>query len=202
MRADPAVPAAFRRGVEPLRFSALGTPPNLVSAGRIVGTTFALGFLAYGHLTAGVLVGTVACLSDYLDGYLARRLNQASALGALLDQTADSYATAMFLFWLTTVGAVSFVPLAVFLLREFWVGGLRRQAALAGVEIPSSSLGKLATAVIYWAMFFAAVAIVWPPPQPWQGWLLLAARAAIFVGIGLSCWTAVRYSRVAAEAGA
>jgi CDP-diacylglycerol--glycerol-3-phosphate 3-phosphatidyltransferase len=200
MSADRAVSAVLRRDVEPLRFSSFGTPPNLVSVGRIVGTTVTLGLFALGHLGAGVMLGLASCLSDHLDGYLARRLNQSSALGALLDQTADSYATAMFLYWLTTVNGISFVALAVFLLREFWVAGLRRQAALAGVEIPSSFLGKLATAVIYWAMFVAAALIVWPPPQPWQAWALLAARGGIIVGLGLSCWTAVRYSRVAAGA--
>ena len=190
--------AAIERRVEPLRYADFTTPPNLVSVGRIVGTTVTLVLISLGHLSAALLLGLVSCLSDHLDGYLARRLNQSSALGALLDQTADSYTTAMFLYWLTTSGGISFFALAVFLLREFWVAGLRRQAALAGIEIPSAFIGKLATAVMYWGIFVAAAMLIWPPPQPWQTWLLLLARAGIVVGLALSCWTAVRYSRFAA----
>lgn len=196
------VSAAVRRGAELLRFSDFVTLPNLVSVGRIVGATVTLVLLVHGYLRVGLLLGMVSCLSDHLDGYLARRLNQSSALGALLDQTADSYTISVFLYWLTTAGGIFFFALAVFLLREFWVAGLRRQAALAGIEIPSDSTGKLATAVIYWGMFLAAAMLILRPPQPWQAWFLLIARAGIVVGLALSCWTAVRYSRLAAGAGA
>lgn len=202
MPAEQSASTAVRRGTELLRFSNFGTPANLVSVGRIAGATVTLVLLVHGHLRAGLMLGLASCLSDHLDGYLARRLNQSSALGALLDQTADSYSIAVFLYWLTSIGSISYFALAIFLLREFWVAGLRRQAALAGLEIPSDSTGKLATAVIYWGMFLVAAMLILPPPQPWQAWLLLIARAGIIVGLALSCWTAVRYSRIAAGAGA
>jgi CDP-diacylglycerol---glycerol-3-phosphate 3-phosphatidyltransferase len=42
-----------------------------------------------------VVLGTAACRTDHLDGYLARRWSQESVLGAMLDQAADSFTTAI-----------------------------------------------------------------------------------------------------------
>lgn len=200
-RATACPVAILPPGTNPLRFSDLRTPPNLVSLGRIAGATLTLAFLAKGYLSAGLLLGMATCLSDHLDGFLARRLGQSSALGALLDQTADSYSTGVFLFWLCSIGGISYFALAFFLLREFWVAGLRRQVALAGIEIPSAFIGKLATAVIYWGLFLTTAMIVWPPPQPWQWWLLSLGRAGIVTGLGFSGWAAVRYSLFAVGSG-
>jgi len=183
-----------------LRYRDFLTAPNLVSLGRIAGVSLAVFLYAIGYPVAFLLLGLASCLSDHLDGYLARRLGKSTALGALLDQTADSYTISLALLWLITAGGAPQWTLAVFLLREFWVAAVRRYAAHAGVEIPSRHVGKLATAVIYWGLFLSAVTIVWTSPQTWHRLLSLAGRWGIFVGLGLSCWAAVRYSRSAARA--
>jgi len=185
-----------------LRFSDFLTLPNLVSLGRIAGMSLAVFLYAIGYPVAFLLLGLASCLSDHLDGYLARRLGMSTALGALLDQTADSYTISLAMLWLITAGGAPQWMLAVFLLREFWVAAVRRYAAHAGVEIPSRFVGKLATAVIYWGLFLSAVTVVWPLPQSWHRFLSFVGRAGIFVGLGLSCWAAVRYSRSAARTAA
>ena len=182
-----------------LRYGDFLTLPNLVSLGRIAGVSLALFLYAIGYPVAFLLLGLASCLSDHLDGYLARRLGMSTALGALLDQTADSYTISLAMLWLITAGGAPQWMLAVFLLREFWVAAVRRHAAHAGVEIPSRSVGKVATAVIYWGLFLSAVTVVWHSPQSWHRLLSLAGRAGIYVGLGLSCWAAVRYSRSAAR---
>ncbi len=187
-------------GEPPLRYGDFLTWPNLVSLGRIAGVSLAVFLHAIGYPVAFLLLGLVSCLSDHLDGYLARRLGLSTPLGALLDQTADSYTIALALLWLITAGGAPQALLAVFLLREFWVAGVRRHAAHAGVEIPSRYVGKLATAVIYWGIFVSAVAIVWPSPPAWHRLLSLAGRLGIVAGLGFSCWAAVCYSRAAARA--
>lgn len=194
-----ACPGAVARE-PPLRYGAFLTLPNLVSLGRIAGVSLAVFLHAIGYPVAFLLLGLVSCLSDHLDGYLARRLGQSTPLGALLDQTADSYTIALALLWLITAGGAPQALLAVFLLREFWVAAVRRYAAHAGVEIPSRYVGKLATAVIYWGLFVSAIAVVWPSPEAWHRALAIAGRSGIVAGLGFSCWAAVSYSRAAARA--
>lgn len=185
-----------------LRYGDFLTLPNLVSLGRIAGVSLAVFLYAAGYPVAFLLLGLASCLSDHLDGYLARRLGMSTALGALLDQTADSYTISLAMLWLITAGGAPLWILAVFLLREFWVGAVRRHAAHAGVEIPSRPIGKLATAVIYWGLFLSAVTVVWPSAQAWHRLLFLVGRSGIYAGLGLSWWAAVRYSRSAAKAAA
>jgi len=148
-----------------LRYSDFLTLPNLVSLGRIAGISLAVSLYGIGYPVAFLLVGLASCLSDHLDGYLARRLGKSTTLGALLDQTADGYTIALALLWLITAAGAPQALLAVFLLREFWVAAVRRYAAHVGMEIPSRYVGKLATAVIYWGLFLSAVTVVWPSPQ-------------------------------------
>lgn len=197
MSAAPC-PGAIARAPA-LRYSDLLTLPNLVSLGRIAGMSLAVFLYGIGYPVAFLLLGLASCLSDHLDGYLARRLGMSTALGALLDQTADAYTIALALLWLITAGGAPQALLAVFLLREFWVAAVRRYAAQVGMEIPSRYIGKLATAVIYWGLFFSAVTVVWPSPQSWHRLLSIVGMSGICVGLGLSCWAAVCYSRSAAR---
>ena len=197
----PSRPGAIAGGPA-LRYSDFLALPNLVSLGRIAGVSLAVFLYAIGYPVAFLLLGLASCLSDHLDGYLARRLGMSTALGALLDQTADSYTISLALLWLITAAGAPQWMLAVFLLREFWVAAVRRHAARAGVEIPSRYVGKLATAVIYWGLFLSAATVVWASPHAWHRLLSLVGRAGIIVGLGLSCWAAVCYSRFAARTAA
>jgi phosphatidylglycerophosphate synthase len=132
-----------------LKGTDLATIPNLLSFARIVGVTLAVILYLGGHGWVAVAIGTAAGVTDHLDGYLARRLKQETALGAMLDQVADSFTTAILLAMLVVTGGIPFAYLVIFLLREFWVGTVRRYGATVGIEIPSIALGKMATAVIY-----------------------------------------------------
>ena len=108
-----------------------------------------------GYPVAFLLLGLASCLSDHLDGYLARRLGTSTALGALLEQTADAYTIALALLWLIIAGGVPQALLAVFLLREFWVAAVRRYAAQAGMGIPPRYIGKLAPDVSHFPDLFS-----------------------------------------------
>jgi cardiolipin synthase len=177
-----------------IRGGHLATIPNLLSFTRIAGVTLSVILYLGGHGWLAVAIGTVAGLTDHLDGYLARRLKQETALGAMLDQAADSFTTAILLAMLVVMGGIPFAYLAIFLLREFWVGTVRRYGASVGIEIPSNALGKLATAVIYWAILAVAVAIL--PDMPAQVATVLhwIALAGLGVGLAMSCVTGWRYT--------
>lgn len=182
-----------------IRAGDLTTIPNIVSLTRIVGVVACVCLYLTGHGWAGVGVGTVACLTDHLDGYLARRLSQETALGAMLDQAADSFTTALALAMLVVAGGLSIAFLGVFLMREFWVGTVRRYAASSGIDIPSISLGKLATAVIYWALLILAVAILPDVPAGYGAPMRTFALASLTVGLAMSCTAGWRYTLALTE---
>jgi CDP-diacylglycerol--glycerol-3-phosphate 3-phosphatidyltransferase len=177
-----------------IRGSDLTTLPNIVSFTRIVGVIVSVSLYLSGHRLASVVIGLFACLTDHLDGYLARRLNQETVLGAMLDQAADSITTALALGMLVVAAGLPFGFLAVFLMREFWVGTVRRYAALEGVEIPSIVAGKIATATIYWGAFVLAVAMVPEMPAPYVAPLRGIAIGGLVAGLALSCFAGWRYT--------
>jgi CDP-diacylglycerol--glycerol-3-phosphate 3-phosphatidyltransferase len=185
-----------------IRGSDLTTLPNLVSLARIAGVTVAVLSYFAGYPMVTVVLGTIACLTDHLDGYLARKLGQETALGAMLDQAADSFTTAIALAMLVIAGGFPFVFLVIFLGREFWVGTVRRYAALGRVEIPSHWAGKLATAFIYWSLLVMAIAIMLDVPASLVAVLRPLAFWAMCIGLVMSCTAAWRYTRALAQSAA
>ena len=176
----------------------LATVPNLLSIARIIGVSAAVLLYFAGYPVATLVIGTVSCLTDHLDGYLARRLGQETTLGAMLDQAADSYTTAIAMAMLVIAGGFPFVFLLVYLGREFWVGTVRRYAALRGVEIPSIARGKVATAFIYWSLLVMAVAVMVELPAAVATAMRWVSTGGMLVGLALSCSAAWVYTRALA----
>lgn len=137
------------------------TIPNLVTLGRIA-LIPVFGFLWWkGHHLGAMIVFVVASLSDWLDGFLARLLDQKSALGQFLDPAADK---AMVLVCFLVAAALHAVPiwLAVLVIGRDVVlasGGALFALVLRG-RFPSahwkpSRIGKYATFVQLFTIFFA-----------------------------------------------
>jgi len=93
-------------------------------------------------LMLGVAIFGIAVLTDYLDGYFARRRNQVTRLGTLLDPLADKLLTASAFLSLVEMDAVPAWMVMIILGREFAITGLRNVAAGRGYLIPASALGK------------------------------------------------------------
>lgn len=94
----------------------------------------------------GLWVGTVifglGVLTDYLDGYLARRRGQVTRLGILLDPIADKLLTTAAFIALVELGAVPAWMVLIIVGREIVVTGLRNVASSRDILIPASPLGK------------------------------------------------------------
>lgn len=84
-------------------------------------------------------------LTDFFDGYYARKNNQVTQLGALLDPIADKFLVLSTLLGLLVVGKLSFFWVMIFIGRELFVMSLRLIAAEHGKRIPVSWHGKLKT---------------------------------------------------------
>jgi CDP-diacylglycerol--glycerol-3-phosphate 3-phosphatidyltransferase len=95
-----------------------------------------------GGLFLGAFIFGLAVLTDYLDGYFARRRNQVTRLGILLDPIADKMLTAAAFISLVEMDAVPAWMVVIIVGREFAVTGLRNVAASRGILIPASPLGK------------------------------------------------------------
>jgi CDP-diacylglycerol---glycerol-3-phosphate 3-phosphatidyltransferase len=93
-------------------------------------------------LYAGTVIFGVAVATDYLDGFLARRRNEVTRLGMLLDPIADKLLTAAAFLSLVEMGRVPAWMVMIILGRELAVTGLRNVAAGRGILIPASPLGK------------------------------------------------------------
>ena len=88
-------------------------------------------------MTAALAFFLIASLSDFLDGYVARKRGETSALGAALDPLADKLLVAATLLLLTHHGLIAGLNLVgalIILLREIWVGGLREALAQQGPQ--------------------------------------------------------------------
>ena len=123
--------------------------PNAITVSRLFLTAGFILFVAWestwGHAVALVLF-IIAAASDYLDGYLARKLNLVTPLGKLLDPLADKILVCSAFVFLTAKGLCPVWITALIICREFLVTGLRQIAIEAGQVLAADKLGKWKTA--------------------------------------------------------
>ena len=98
------------------------------------------------------VIFVAASLTDWLDGRLARRRNQVTRFGTLLDPVADKLLVAAALVALVQVEVIGAWVAMVIIGRELAVTGLRGVALSMGVVVPASKLGKLKTVSQYIAI--------------------------------------------------
>ena len=125
--------------------------PNILTIGRIIIVPFFViafylpGF--YGDIIALVLF-IIASFTDFLDGMLARMMEQESKLGELLDPIADKIIVAAALILLVMNGAIKnfeVIAAIIILTREILISGLREFLAKGRIKLPVSNLAKLKT---------------------------------------------------------
>ena len=142
--------------------------PNLLTFSRIAAIPVVALLIPVGTVAADALAlaaYVLACLTDYLDGYLARAWNLQSSMGRFLDPIADKLLVATVLLVLVGVGRISglaMVPAAVILCRELLVSGLREFLAEAKVEVPVRGLAKWKTAIQMTAIGFIVAGTAGP----------------------------------------
>jgi len=129
----------------------------------------------------------VACITDFFDGYIARRMDQVSALGRFLDPIADKLVVAAILMVMTAHGQIRgwvVLPALIILCREILVSGLREYLAELKVRLPVSMLAKWKTTMQMIAMGFLIVGDVVANPIQLvgEGLLWLAAALTLLTG--------------------
>jgi len=130
----------------PLRDEVL-YPPNLITLGRIVVIAPFILWLARIETpkaaTLAALLFILAGITDFLDGYLARRYQQITILGQFIDPLADKIIVSAVLIELCAMGRVPWWAVTLAIVRELGVTSLRGIASVEGLVIAASPGGKL-----------------------------------------------------------
>lgn len=166
--------------------------PNLLTMSRIVVIPLLVAsFYIDSPETRWVALGlfSIAGISDFFDGWLARRWNQVSSLGRFLDPIADKLLVASVLMMLVAFNRVSewsVLPAVVILGRELLVSGLREFLAELRVGLPVTRLAKWKTAFQMLALPVLLVgdaAPEWLPAKPvGEVFLWVAAALTMITG--------------------
>jgi CDP-diacylglycerol--glycerol-3-phosphate 3-phosphatidyltransferase len=135
----------------------------------------------------GVIVFLLASLTDWLDGWLARRRDEVTTLGSLLDPIADKLLTSAAFISLVQIGTVRAWMAWIIIGREFAVDGLRMIASSQGITIGASVWGKYKTA----SQVVAIVLLIFG--YQYLGRWDLAGDIAIWVVVALATLSAADY---------
>jgi cardiolipin synthase (CMP-forming) len=176
------------------------TIPTLLTWARIAAIplivgVFELDWSATTQNRVATALFVLFALTDWLDGWLARRLNQTSAFGAFLDPVADKFLICASLLVLLEQGRVGSLVALIIIGREIAISALREWMAQIGASrsVAVHMLGKLKTAsqmvaipfLLYDGRLFGFV-----DTRVWGGWLMVVAAV-------LTVWSMVYYLRKA-----
>lgn len=190
--------------------------PNILTFGRILAIPLLVIFFylpfRWGH-TAAMIVFIAASFTDWLDGYLARYLQQTTKLGAFLDPVADKLMVSIALMLivaeqtfkyvsvptmiLTIPTAVITIPAMVIVAREMIVSALREWMAEVGkrAHVAVSSLGKIKTAVQMLAILVLLYCNNTTNPT-----LIFTGLALLYISAALTIWSMLIYLQAAHKA--
>jgi len=160
----------------------LHTVPNWLTFGRILSLPVIVvlaSFPGRGFGIAAAIVFSIAAITDFLDGYIARRTGQVSEFGKLVDPIADKIIVAAAFIMLVHLGRAPAWIIAFIISREFAVSGLRAYAGTKNIVIDARFTGKTKTTLQILAIICLFVDFrLWGFPFHLVGQILLYAAFA------------------------
>jgi len=135
----------------------------------------------------GALIFTVAALTDFLDGYFARKRNQVTNVGKLLDPIADKLLVTSAFISLVELNLAPAWMVVIIVGREFAVSGIRSIAASQGFIMPANWYGKTKTAVQVLTIVVLIVANTYI--EPWKSF----GRYLLWATLAISLFSAITY---------
>lgn len=190
--------------------------PNILSIGRIISIPLMmLGILTVGDQNAGIFgkaqvlaaLFILASITDFLDGYLARKWEVTSDFGRMIDPIADKLLVAGCLIAIAIVMEGQWyilIPASAIIGRDVFVSGLREHAALNARVMPPTRLAKWKTATEMVAIAFLIAWVILDAWLPITDWLPGITDASLRIGLAglwiaaiLSVWTGWLYLKAA-----
>ena len=166
--------------------SAIATPANAVTIGRLVVTPVLWGVILAGGASYPALAFWILLAgTDGVDGYLARR-HGTTRSGAFLDPLADKFLVLGAMACLVVTGAFWWLPVGVMMVREGLISAYRWIAARRGVSIPARQWAKVKTVVQEVAVGFALL----PLTADGSEWV---ATGVLWIAVVLTVVTGAQY---------
>ena len=201
---DPAraarVSSSSRPIAETVATSAVLALPNLLSLFRIALVPVVVVLLEWtGPVPRAIAAAlfVVACITDYLDGWLARRRQSTTVLGQFLDPLADKLLVAAVLIMLAGAPLEPHLPAwmaVVIVLREIAVTGLRGIASQSGLVVPAQELGKYKMIFQMFALTGLLAHYQYPVPfTPFVVDFHAAGMRFLWISLVVAVWSAVDY---------
>ena len=165
--------------------------PNLMTLGRIALVPVVVACLSRRDPFwdwMAVITFAIASITDYFDGYLARKQNLITVYGKLMDPLADKFLVVCTLVMLQELGRVHPIVVMLLICREMAITGLRALASAEGLVIAASGGAKWKTALQMIALPFLMVREGWAG-LPFYG----IGLTLLYLSLGLSLWSAKDY---------
>lgn len=171
--------------------------PNILSLSRILAIPLVAGLAYYDENLWAAAAFALAGVSDYIDGWVARRYHYESKLGMLLDPLADKIIVLSVMVILLFLGRLDMqiegydtrwiAPFLVIVTvgREIGITGLRSIASAEGVVMPADRWGKLKT----WIQFFSLIFLLLNR-DPY----LFLGKILLLVSVAAALWSGLRYT--------
>lgn len=119
--------------------------PNLLTLIRIIAVPFVIFLLLIGNYLAALALFSFASITDFVDGYMARKHGQISPFGKFADPIADKLLVAGVLVTFIQLDIISTAPVVVIIARGFLVTGIRLLGTTEEEVISASWMGKVKT---------------------------------------------------------
>jgi len=164
--------------------------PNYLSLARILAIPALVAVMLtnfQGRDLVATMIFVFATLTDWLDGWIARRKGEVTVLGQLLDPTADKLLIASALICLVALGRVPAWAAVVIIGREIAVTGFRAMASSKGVNIPASAFGKAKMGSESWVIGALVLGPIY------LGKFYIAAKIGLWLVFALAIVSAIEY---------
>jgi len=186
--ADESIDDHLSDAVDELEFN---TIPNHLTVLRIILVPIVVGLIFLRDPRAdfaAALLFTIASITDFFDGYLARSYKQVTIYGKLLDPLADKFLVVSALLMLQELHRVPALVVIILVCRELAITGLRALASAEGVVIPASASAKWKTA----SQMVAVPLLIWH--QNWKGLpVIVTGHVLLYLSLVISIWSAKDY---------
>lgn len=166
---------------------------NALTLGRIFSGPFVFFLILSSNYLLALFLFLLASLSDFFDGYLARRFNLTSPLGEILDPIADKIMVLFVLIALSLQLESSFIGFlgALMLSRDFWVSALRDMNARNGNKVATkvTVMAKYKTTLQFLSLGLYLLVLITN-----SSFLLLISHFMLFAAMLSSIYTGMQYS--------
>jgi len=168
--------------------------PNILAFSRLLMAPLMLWLLAYRDASVlqglhsswldffAALVFVLASVTDFFDGYIARKCNQITTLGKIIDPLADKMLTLAAFLGLVVLGRADVIAIFLILSREFFITGLRVMIVSEGRDVSASWMGKVKTVAQMFAIGFLTM--------DWPGGIYL-----LWIAVAITLYSGYEYIR-------